>query len=172
MSERATLDELLDFANKVREAGGGNPLTALIPAVPEDSSQCLIAKNLNFNCRVDSMGASNEFDKTQLWGMYLEDEGTRDAIADALDLSTFEQPSDNGEEYGVVLPKRIGQVANDFDEITGEVCRYIDDEHGVDEDMPEHAKDDIRELWPYIAESVRETYAIAGIVNADGSVVL
>ncbi len=95
MAERASFEELLDFANKVRAAGGGNPLDALMPAVPEDPSQCLIAKNLNFNCVVDGGPARHQhitegaesYDKSgEAWYMQTDDRALRDRIADALDL--------------------------------------------------------------------------------------
>jgi hypothetical protein len=59
--EFATEAELLEFANKIREAGGANPLDALMPSTPSDSKACLIAQALNFSCvvRIDrARGAS------------------------------------------------------------------------------------------------------------------
>lgn len=125
MPERATMEELAEFANKIRAAGGGNPLDALMPSVPEDASQCLIAKNLNFNCTVSEVeGCENPDDWTDGgWAMWVTDETLRDRIAETLEL-----PKCNKREYidyadvaktdcfGVVLPQSIGQVASDFDE--------------------------------------------------------
>jgi hypothetical protein len=44
MPKRATLQETLDFANKVREAGGADALDALMPSSPQEPGACLIAK--------------------------------------------------------------------------------------------------------------------------------
>ncbi len=52
MTERASFEELLEFANKVRVAGGGKVIEALMPAIPRNPHACLVAKNLNFNCKI------------------------------------------------------------------------------------------------------------------------
>ena len=54
MTRRMPLDELLKVCNEVRTAGGGSLLDALLPAVPADEDQCIIAKNMNFNCEVEA----------------------------------------------------------------------------------------------------------------------
>lgn len=118
MPKRATLAELHIFANKVREAGGGNPIDALMPAVPQDSTQCLIAKNLNFNCEVK--GADGYDWPRDDWVMELTDKNVRDRIAAALDLPTAERQADRWEPpvtfYAVRLPNEIGAVAQAFDD--------------------------------------------------------
>lgn len=117
MPKRATLAELHIFANKVREAGGGNPIDALMPAVPQDSQQCLIAKNLNFNCEVK--GTDGYAWPDDDWVMELTDKDVRDRIAAALDLPTAERQASAWEVgdqfYAVRLPNEIGAVAQAFD---------------------------------------------------------
>lgn len=135
MSERASLEEVLEFANKVREAGGGNPLDALMPAVPTNSSQCLIAKNLNFNCRVSGGDAvydgGVEVDPS-LWEMTVEDKSVRDKIAASLGLQAVDKTCSGETRYGVILPREIGRVAaefdNTFDEYIGTVTSTAESE--------------------------------------------
>jgi hypothetical protein len=115
---RATLAELHSFANKVRAAGGGNPIDALMPAVPQDTEQCLIAKNLNFNCEVKgTIGYDFPFGS---WVMELTDREIRDRIAAALNLETAERNGDYCEPcakfYAVLLPDEIGAIAAAFDD--------------------------------------------------------
>lgn len=176
MSNRATLDELFEFANKVREAGGGNPLDALMPAVPEDMSQCLIAKNLNFNCGVNSHRTSADGSPVRLrWHMSVADEETRDKIAEALGLEKYDGYEESEDElgdylalpYGVVLPERIGQVAKDFDSV-------LDVAHLLERGLPVSEKQRalFEEMWPYIDSSIREAYSLATKVNDDGTIVL
>lgn len=50
--ECLTEEELLEFANKIREAGGAELIEALLPSRPNDPSSCLIANALNFTSRV------------------------------------------------------------------------------------------------------------------------
>lgn len=114
-SKRASLEELLEFANKVRAAGGGNPLDALLPAVPEDPQQCLIAKNLNFNCHVQMA------DNDKSWVMRVEERLVAMKIALAIETTVkrIDGPArgvHSGQTiYEIALPDRIGQVAADFD---------------------------------------------------------
>lgn len=134
-TKRASLEELLTFANKVRAAGGGNPLDALMPAVPQNTHTCLIAKNLNFNCEVR---ADVEMDNECRWVMSVPDRELAHRIATAirqpvievaeriLDYSVAwdqEKYPGPGYPYGlsktsvyaVLLPREIGQIASDFD---------------------------------------------------------
>lgn len=175
-SDYATFEELLEFANKVREAGGGNPLDALMPAVPADTKQCLIAKNLNFNCEVRGVPTKEAADQLgiglydDVWTMVVDNRETRDRIAESLNLQTFEGPETDDlgdsipgtEIYGVVLPDHIGQVAARFDMSV----------YGVEE----YSSSIDRELWNefqmYIDESVKEAYRNAGRINADGSITI
>lgn len=109
---RASLSELQDFANKVREAGGGEAIHALIPSVPQDPSQCLIARNLNFSSEVAPYYPPTSTVKR--WAMWVKDEETRDKIAESLGLDKTERGGISS-TFGVVLPGPIGQVAQDFD---------------------------------------------------------
>lgn len=197
-SPRATLEELLEFANKVREAGGGNPLDALMPAVPADASQCLIAKNLNFNCEVDKPFAGGD------WAMnFHSDRETRDAVAEALGLEPRTTPDlpenmsppqraqyeDEDFSYYVMLPDEIGQVAEEFDEwaeLEGELeglgvditsssdvsygLRQLESSLGTDT-VAELAKR-LTDFAPYVEEAYAEAYKLATIINEDGSIVL
>lgn len=49
-------NEVLEFVNKIRIAGGADVIDALFPSVKSDAQACLIARALNFNCSVN--GAS------------------------------------------------------------------------------------------------------------------
>lgn len=46
--ESATPEEVLEFANDVRKALGGAPISALIPGTPKVASACVIAQSVNF----------------------------------------------------------------------------------------------------------------------------
>lgn len=171
-SPRATFDEVLEFANAVRAAGGGAVLDALMPATPDDAHQCLIAKNLNFNCRVDGDVSSGH------WNMYFEDDVTlRDRIADALGLEKGDDRDeyDTVYDYYVKLPAEIGQVAADFDSagsIVGQMLMDVDeviDNPGSDYDEGELEL--AKEMLPYILESVDEAKRL-GIFNEKGELVL
>lgn len=132
----ATLSELKTFANRVRKAGGGNPLDALMPAVPEDSEQCLIAKNLNFNCNVNSVDVVLNGDTVNRWCMSLHDEELANQIGEAVNCPVVadrdsEWAYPNGrpgyvytDVYRIVLPLEIGAVADQFD-TTYEVLREV-----------------------------------------------
>lgn len=170
-SPRATFDEVLEFANAVRAAGGGAVLDALMPATPDDSKRCLIAKNLNFNCRVDSEASSDS------WHMYFaENASLRDRVADALDLEKGEMREWRDArvyDYYVVLPDEIGQVASDFDSagtIMGSILYDVED--GIDADSYEPEELALaQEMLPYIEESLAEAKRL-GIFNDEGELVL
>ncbi len=178
--------EVLEFANKVRAAGGGNPLDALMPAVPADPHACLIARNLNFDCYVDANGSGGE------WVMWVDDPEVRDKIASALNLKKT-----NGDEhlYGVILPATIGRVADSFDKIEKVFLTEIeysrDDEayYSCEEDWGniknfnlKKAVEDIvptqrerrilMEILPLIEAAENEARDLATVVNPDGSIVL
>jgi hypothetical protein len=193
MSERASLQELLDFANKVRAAGGGNPLDALMPATPLDTQKCLIAKNLNFNCEVKGAGDSKilagaideddavcewlKSDKADdnNWSMFIDEKETRDKIADALNLLAFDSSEGKYdcttcEEYQkqwfcIVLPEDIGQVASDFDDFFRKI-RDESEKGNTEIDFTDSEK----ELLPYIEASFLEAESIGTII--DGKLVL
>lgn len=111
----ATLDELLVFCNKVREAGGGELIDALMPGDECDPHSCLIARNLNFDCFVNKTGG-----EPSSWFMAVPNEAVAEDISRKLDLPTTEVPNpwyDEDDEYvvAVKLPVSIGRVAEAFD---------------------------------------------------------
>lgn len=133
-ANRASVAEVLEFCNKVREAGGANPLDALMPSVREEAGECLIARNLNFSCEVDWYhrdwllngdlpqekatviidafeGQGWAGDETW-WYMKVDDLIRRHKIAKAMGLPMVSHPRD-GEV--IVLPARIGRNAQAFD---------------------------------------------------------
>ena len=153
-TKRASLRKTLNFANKVREAGGANALEALMPSHPQEPSACLIANALNFDCQISG---SSTWSDDRSWSMYLKgakaiEKGRK--IAAALKLEIREKsspfyPQDNGVE--IILPPEIGQVAHDFDKAseilnqktltTSEARRKL-----------------AVEMWPYIDPEAREDY--------------
>lgn len=177
MSERASIQEVLEFANKVREAGGANPLDALMPAVPAQPHACLIAKNLNFNCSVYGVDGHYDSDGNPMWAMWFtpEDREIRDRIADSLDLPRVSESSWNGAplKEGVVLPERIGNVAQTFDNVWDAVRSKLND---PDEDVAKIAKDygvsveDIEAIYPLIEQSQKEAYGLAADIDEDGRI--
>jgi hypothetical protein len=114
--EYATESELLAFANKVRQAGGANPIPALLPAYPSDPNRCLIALALNFECEVDSAYVLGTYeDKTRRWGMRTTHEiAGKLAEAEGFETIPVDSTSDNAGCY-VVLPQRIAACAVAFD---------------------------------------------------------
>lgn len=106
---RADVDEVIDFANKIRKAGGGNLIDELIPSTPEDTKSCLIANALNFHCKVEPNW--NQYTGQNEWVMIIEDHDTGINIAETLDLEYF----DTDNIVVITLPTRIGLVAEAFD---------------------------------------------------------
>lgn len=164
---RATLEEVKEFANKVREAGGANPLDALMPAVPQESYSCLIARNLNFNCSVagtDKLLPTADDEDQTYWGMFIEDPEVRQKIADSLGLEIFGD--------AVILPEEIGDVAATFDNVWAAVLAI---RYGSKEQVLTNFKiteEDIIEFWPYIEEAKKEAYNLATFINEDGEIVI
>lgn len=162
MPTTASLDELKDFANKVREAGGGKPLDALMPAVPSDQYMCLIAKNLNCKCNVTAEGPNGE------WIMVLKDKTTRDNIAKALKLKAWDRQC--GTAYAVILPERIGRIAEEFDSalapITG-MYRYA----SIDKSNRK-ALNRLKRFWPYLDASSKNQFIGASFMDTRGELVL
>ena len=116
----ATEEELLEFVNKARAAGGADILEALLPSKPEIASQCLIANGLNFGCTVSPINRpadlENDDEYRFVWGMTLPpniSEDQIDSIAEALGLGRASRPS--GRTLGP-LPAHIGNAADAFDE--------------------------------------------------------
>lgn len=105
----ATEEEVLAFANEVREAGGGDLIDALMPSLAGSSKECLIANALNFECAVyPRPGLVHENGEFSRWVM-----GSDNAIEIAekldLDLDPFNR---------IKLPRLIGNAAHAFDEAT------------------------------------------------------
>lgn len=106
----ATEEELLEFANKVREAGGGDIIPALLPSYLGDADACLIARALNFQCSVDGI-----YDSEEDWAMDVHDVELAielDARIPELELLL--------DKYGnrtprLKLPEHIGNAAAAFD---------------------------------------------------------
>lgn len=135
--------EVLDICNKVREAGGANPLEGLMPARPNVPDSCLIAKALNFECRVGYLTGEEEYDEagqllyedinTECEGenlrlyMYVEDLDTRDKIEKIFNLGLIETM--NG--VAVSIPPDLAEVAHAFDhggyDLDGEYHEWIDE---------------------------------------------
>lgn len=120
--EVATVEELLAFANKVRETAGGDFLGALLPGHALDSAQCLIARNLNFHSEVLPVDTYSEHlqwpSGAWKWMMAPSDPAVAELVAAKLDLELIDNPEeDSGEERkAVVLPEQIGNAAKAFDE--------------------------------------------------------
>jgi hypothetical protein len=125
MDKRASLEETLEFCNKVREAGGAQPLDALCPAVPQAPSECLVARNLNFSCTVHGGDLRSSFERSApemykrlgtlgyesgdfVWVMGVKDADVRNRIAESMQLPL------HGDT--IVLPAKIGAVAQAFDD--------------------------------------------------------
>ena len=115
----ATEQEVLDFANKVREAGGGEVIDELLPAYAGAPNQCLIAKALNFDCSVyptgniDGVYPTGNIDDpaTSFWIMDVDSE-VADKIADATGCEVHYR----GDDYSSLkLPELIGNAAHAFD---------------------------------------------------------
>jgi hypothetical protein len=107
---RASIDELLKFANEVRVAGDGEIIDELLMSTPQDSSECLIANALNFSSSINEDYGP--------WGMYDIDESLIGKISSALGLSIVTETDHYNESenwLGVELPTEIANVAQAFD---------------------------------------------------------
>lgn len=111
----ATEDELLAFCNKIRKAGEVDVLKALLPAVPGNSSHCLIAKGLNFSCTIRPNSSQTRLPGGGLrWYMRFPfglGEAQMQKIANVIGAAL----SFNGLSYEVLLPEDIGNAAEAFD---------------------------------------------------------
>ncbi len=120
-TRRASLEELLEFVNHVRVAGGASPVDNLMPGVPHDATRCLIAANMPFDCIVTQCG-----DGRTGWRMFVSDSALAHEIGNALGCVVRETPS---LKPFVVLPKEIGALASAFDSevIDADLLPYVDD---------------------------------------------
>lgn len=119
--EVATEEELLEFANAIRAAGGADVLEALLPSVPKRAGQCLIANALNFSCEVRGLGSGSTttFDDgvSYRWGMFLPHNITSaqlDAL-DGLEIDGVELRKCLDDTFYLTLPKHVGNAAEAFD---------------------------------------------------------
>lgn len=116
----ATEQELLDFCNKGREAGGANILEALLLSDVGNATTCLIANALNFGCHIVPSGASSADDDARYdWYMNLPrfaDHERIQAIAAALDVPVYRPQTRYQEARLGPLPAHIGNAADAFDE--------------------------------------------------------
>lgn len=116
----ATEAELLEFANKVRKAGGAEVIPALLPSLPCDPVACLIANALNFGCEVDGTSVLPAEHGGGLWmmqflgGTHKECLTRRNAVAKALNLELY--GDDEADWPAVLLPEHIGNAALAFDQ--------------------------------------------------------
>lgn len=96
----ATEEEVIEFANKIRKAGGANILDTLMPSQVSNTRHCLIANALNFSCRVITV---YKLEGGQFkWNMILPSN---------LELSIDCERIGNA----IVLPQHIGNAAHAFD---------------------------------------------------------
>lgn len=98
----ATEEELLEFANMVRKAGGADPIPALLPANPYEGDSCLIALAVNFDSEVNGLG--------DVWYIATSDRTINTRIEAAIGLGFTDK---NG--YCVRLPEHIKNAAIAFD---------------------------------------------------------
>ena len=141
---RATLEELLEFANKVREAGGGDVIEALMPSNPAIPESCLIANALNFNCQVS--GGIGE-----PWYMMISDRAVARKIVDKLGLKGeyLEDSALSTRAANVYLPDKIGHVARDFDR-AADILDQKSKPTGRNAEL-------VLEMWPYIKDTDSDT---------------
>lgn len=111
--EYADETEVLDYCNKVRQAGGGEAIDALLPGHLSVSSSCMIARSLNFESTVYPIGNS----KSGRWVMETNSKEIAQKLIDA-DLGQRYTPT------SIKLPKRIGLAAYAFDEGAGWTWDY------------------------------------------------
>lgn len=113
----ATEDELLDFCNRAREAGGADVLEALIPSEPGNPEACLIANAMNFGCSVGpddyySKGSTVQ-DRWYDWCMHFPPSVDYERIAEIAETLDCELYPDNKRK--MKLPVHIGNAAEAFD---------------------------------------------------------
>lgn len=130
-------EELLLVCNKVRESGGGRELSRLSPGTSHEAGSCLIATNLNFNCHVDlyykffdenaGEWIVDPNDLEKLWCMVALDHEVMEKIHKEMGwkigyafrlnhVNSKGDPSDIGGERSLLLPQRMANSAEAFDE--------------------------------------------------------
>jgi len=180
--KRASFQELLEFANRVREAGQGEFISALMPAIPQAAKSCLIAKNLNFGCEISPLDLHNPFinsfdpsdeSNKYTWGMFVDDEKLAKSIGKAMNL-----PVRTGRNKWIIaLPEEIAQVARDFDNAmellispeslfeNGELECALKYRMGDSRIIAINSKEQehrelVEEMWPYFDDAIKANYTI------------
>lgn len=158
----ASLSELKRFCNRVRRAGGGKEIKDLMPGYPGNANECLIAKNLNFNCAVRP--APGETARGE-WRMYISDSTTAEKIAKTAKLQFIKARYPNA--AAVVLPARISAVARGFDDVTRlfrgvkSTSVYIDEAYKLqlkEELLTAADRQLVKKYWKYIQPSERKNW--------------
>lgn len=119
----ATPEEVLDFANSVREAGGGDIIPELFPSIKRDVNHCLIAKALNFDCEVVGVidktlhrdGFSKMIDYMMPYYMMGADPHVAFDVATNIGLPICAHSWQANVLY-ILLPQHIGNAVYAFDE--------------------------------------------------------
>lgn len=127
--EVADKTEILEFCNKVREIGGAEVLSALMPSTPNDSRACLVANNLNFNCivvpktneKLEGSIPDVDTEVGEQWYMIIKDHSVLNKVSETLGLEvgcpyTYDFETESMRySPGLKLPKHIGNAAYLFD---------------------------------------------------------
>lgn len=147
--ERASLDEVLEFANTMRRAGGANVLEALLPSEPGNSQECLIANALNFGCKIKPEVLSPNVDQIDSWVVEIPDSPELlERVSEATGMGIVDVPivesiyhEDGGDfsheilgGYSALhLPTKLAMVASDFDDARDyndyELLDFVEDSH-------------------------------------------
>lgn len=115
----ATEEELIEFVNKGRKAGGADILSALIPSVPSIATQCLIANALNFSCAVECPpeggGLVCKDGYRYKWAMVFPSNMSVETMQSIAHAYETEIETDECDTW-IILPAHIGNAADAFDE--------------------------------------------------------
>lgn len=119
----ATEQELLEFCNRVREAGGAEVLEALLPSRQGNANSCLIATSLNFGCSVgpnhDTKLDVEDYKYSNYaygeWHMRLPVGMEQERMEKIAEAAGGELHSEHYYYPYVVLPEHIGHAAGAFD---------------------------------------------------------
>lgn len=120
--------EVLDFCNKVREIGGADILDSLLPGTPGQKNTCLIARNLNFNCRIMPLGSHND---PYSWVIEISDSNIATKIANEMELEYLY-------EGAIKLPLALAEVAIKFDNYSDVLYGKLEHDDIVNKDEFEY----------------------------------
>lgn len=135
-------EELLQRCNEIRKAGGAMPLDELFPGIIGNSKRCLIAKNLNFECRVEYRPITVKRGDIRKWVMILEDPKVYQHLKETLgweELKVYKElprnddnlyPGNKEDGVGLRLPYDLWCSALAFDDHQYDEKFYIKDEYG------------------------------------------